>query len=84
LPDETPTEREAAKKFIEGASTAYLKMKRSPDDGPRSIGKSLNLSADFYSYAYLHKFKRKVIFDDDLDSDEEREKKEETDPAKRW
>jgi len=61
-----------------------MTMKRDPADGPRSVGKSINLSADFYSFAYLHKFKRKVIFDDEYESDQERIKEEETDSKKRW
>ncbi len=75
--------QEQAAVFIAKATTPFKKLKRSPSDGPLNLGKSLNLSQDFYSFTYLHQFKRKVIFDDDKDSDHESEdEKKDNDPNK--
>ena len=73
--EETTEENKEAAKILERMCTAYEKRHRTRLDGPRSLGKHLELREDFYSYAFLHHLKRTEIFRDGKDAEEEEKKR---------
>ncbi len=69
--------------FLENIFVPYSQQDRDCTDGPRNLDNSLQLSEDFYSIDFLHKFRRRYVFvkpngedgDDTDDNDEQMQKK---------
>ena len=52
---------------------AYRDQQRQSDDGERNLDKSLNFMEDFYAYAFVYQLKRKVIYGEGEDSEDEQD-----------
>lgn len=55
-------EDKAAIDLIKIALKPYKKQERDCQDGPRNLGKPLKLVNDFYSFRFLHEFRRRYVF----------------------
>lgn len=75
--DETEEEKKLGNDFMRSITKPYMARVRDRFDGPRSIDQSLTLNEDFYCYTYLHWFKRRVLYNEDVDTDDEEEGKRE-------
>ena len=55
----------------------YRKMRREIFDGALNIDQSINLNEDYYTFTYMHWLKRRVVYDDDVESEDENENSKE-------
>ena len=49
----------------------YLQKSRERTKGSISLGTSIELAEDYYALTFLHQLRRRYVFDDGLDSEEE-------------
>ena len=68
-PEEDEREKKLAKDLLKERIRPYKERKRDVFDGPLRIERPIEVREDFYAYCFLYWLKRKVIVDDDEESD---------------
>ena len=77
LPNQTDDKVNAkAIEYLEEMLVPYSKKHRDRLDGPRNLGKSLQLQENFFAYVFLSQLKRKVVFEEGGDSDQDPDENE--------
>ena len=77
LPEESADQdaeerKEKADEYVDTLFTPFTDREREATDGLLpNLGQSLSLRHDFFSYTYCHLLRRKVIFGDDADTEDE-------------
>ena len=71
LEGETEEESRLAGKLLVDLSKSYDELERKHDDGPINLGTSINLMEDFFAFSFLCQLKRKVIYNEGEDSEDE-------------
>ena len=71
LNSETEEESRLAGLLLVELSKPYNELERGHDDGPINLGTSIDLMEDYFAYSFLCQLKRKVIYNEGEDSEDE-------------